>query len=382
MAAHQTSGCPSEGPSPSHSGSGEEMQLDLIPMGTRVKTPTDASTKMPIDTRAKVAIGANAKTPLPPSSARGCRGGVWNCLPITHVSWPDRNDPLEEAQARRRSQLKPETCSTKVSNGCVSKILGRYYQTGAVEPKAIGGSKPRMVTPEVVARISQLKLEHPSIFAWEIRRKLHSEGICASDRTPSVSSINRVLRNLQGDLQLTADFGFMMEPSPPEFQRGQYPDSATREKLASATQLPDTTIRVWFSNRRAKWRRETKLKLETDCAGSWCDRILSPLAPALQAFAAFHPSSMTDTISTQIEGEEPNHMTLVDPLFFHCRPGSQGHFASSFLEASSGTPPLGRLALCSPRRYPASLLSAAQCHSNAPLAPFYSPSAVQSPVPR
>ncbi|XP_074818772.1 paired box protein Pax-4 [Natator depressus] len=211
--------------------------------------------------------------------------------------------------------------SLKVSNGCVSKILGRYYQTGAVEPKAIGGSKPRMVTPEVVARISQLKLEHPSIFAWEIRRKLHSEGICASDRTPSVSSINRVLRNLQGDLQLTADFGFMMEPSPPgfpwpgeagskvsaeapasrwhpgrssasargplpgvqhrnrtifssqqsvalekEFQRGQYPDSATREKLASATQLPDTTIRVWFSNRRAKWRREAKLKLETDCA--------------------------------------------------------------------------------------------------------------------
>uniref|UniRef100_A0A8C3RTG4 Paired box 4 n=1 Tax=Chelydra serpentina TaxID=8475 RepID=A0A8C3RTG4_CHESE len=77
--------------------------------------------------------------------------------------------------------------SLKVSNGCVSKILGRYYQTGAVEPKAIGGSRPRMATPEVVARIAQLKLERPSIFAWEIRRKLHAEGICARDRTPSVS---------------------------------------------------------------------------------------------------------------------------------------------------------------------------------------------------
>ncbi|XP_065437058.1 paired box protein Pax-4 [Chrysemys picta bellii] len=222
--------------------------------------------------------------------------------------------------------------SLKVSNGCVSKILGRYYQTGAVEPKAIGGSKPRMATPEVVARIAQLKLEHPSIFAWEIRRKLGSEGICASDRTPSVSSINRVLRNLQGDMRLTADFAeapasrwppgrssASARGPPPgvqhrnrtifssqqsvalekEFQRGQYPDSATREKLASATQLPDTTIRVWFSNRRAKWRREAKLKLETDRAGSWCDWILSPFAPTPQAFAAFHPSSMTDTISTQ-----------------------------------------------------------------------------------
>nr|XP_042716847.1 paired box protein Pax-4 [Chrysemys picta bellii] len=222
--------------------------------------------------------------------------------------------------------------SLKVSNGCVSKILGRYYQTGAVEPKAIGGSKPRMATPEVVARIAQLKLEHPSIFAWEIRRKLGSEGICASDRTPSVSSINRVLRNLQGDMRIPADrlkapasrwppgrSSASARGPPPgvqhrnrtifssqqsvalekEFQRGQYPDSATREKLASATQLPDTTIRVWFSNRRAKWRREAKLKLETDRAGSWCDWILSPFAPTPQAFAAFHPSSMTDTISTQ-----------------------------------------------------------------------------------
>uniref|UniRef100_A0A8B9QQP3 Paired box 4 n=1 Tax=Anas platyrhynchos TaxID=8839 RepID=A0A8B9QQP3_ANAPL len=75
----------------------------------------------------------------------------------------------------------------QVSNGCVSKILGRFYRTGAVEPKAIGGSKPRTATPEVVARIAQLKREQPALFAWEIRQQLHAEGVCASDRTPSVS---------------------------------------------------------------------------------------------------------------------------------------------------------------------------------------------------
>ncbi|KAH1186752.1 hypothetical protein KIL84_019501 [Mauremys mutica] len=287
-------------------------------------------------------------SPVCPGSSPGA-GGV-NQLGGRFVN----GRPLPPCKRKRIIQLAASgvrasdiSRSLKVSNGCVSKILGRYYQTGAVEPKAIGGSKPRMATPQVVARIAQLKLEHPSIFAWEIRRKLHSEGICASDRTPSVSSINRVLRNLQGDMRLTADFGFMMEPSPPEaatsrwhpggssasargpppgvqhrnrtifssqqsvalekeFQRGQYPDSATREKLASATQLPDTTIRVWFSNRRAKWRREAKLKLETDRAGSWCDWILSPFAPAPQAFAAFHPSSMTDTISSQHLAASPD----------------------------------------------------------------------------
>ncbi|CAG5074893.1 Similar to pax6a: Paired box protein Pax-6 (Danio rerio), partial [Cotesia congregata] len=75
----------------------------------------------------------------------------------------------------------------QVSNGCVSKILGRYYETGSIRPRAIGGSKPRVATAEVVGKISLYKSECPSIFAWEIRDRLLQEG---------VSSINRVLRNL------------------------------------------------------------------------------------------------------------------------------------------------------------------------------------------
>ncbi|XP_062434925.1 paired box protein Pax-4 [Rhea pennata] len=232
--------------------------------------------------------------------------------------------------------------SLKVSNGCVSKILGRYYRTGAVEPKAMGGSKPRMATPAVVARIAQLKLEQPTLFAWEIRRKLHAEGICASNRTPSVSSINRVLRNLQSNLQLAADRGCRSPARPgadvspgsqhpargpecgrqlppgarhrnrtvfssqqaealeKEFRRGQYPDTVTRERLAAATQLPDATIRVWFSNRRAKWRREAKQRLEA--GGSWCEWLLPPLAAVPPAFTAVHPPPATACGSAQSPG--------------------------------------------------------------------------------
>lgn len=77
----------------------------------------------------------------------------------------------------------------QVSNGCVSKILGRYYETGSIKPRAIGGSKPRVATPPVVAKISEYKRECPSIFAWEIRDRLLSEGVCNNDNIPSVSII-------------------------------------------------------------------------------------------------------------------------------------------------------------------------------------------------
>uniref|UniRef100_A0A1I7XWU5 Paired domain-containing protein n=1 Tax=Steinernema glaseri TaxID=37863 RepID=A0A1I7XWU5_9BILA len=84
----------------------------------------------------------------------------------------------------------------QVSNGCVSKILCRYYESGTIRPRAIGGSKPRVATSSVCEKIEAYKREQPSIFAWEIRDKLLGEKVCSQDTIPSVSSINRVLRNL------------------------------------------------------------------------------------------------------------------------------------------------------------------------------------------
>ncbi|XP_022099292.1 paired box protein Pax-6-like isoform X2 [Acanthaster planci] len=82
-----------------------------------------------------------------------------------------------------------------VSHGCVNKILGRFLETGSVRPGTIGGSKPKVATPTVVEKIERYKQENPTIFAWEIRDKLISEGVCTTSTVPSVSSINRILRN-------------------------------------------------------------------------------------------------------------------------------------------------------------------------------------------
>ncbi|KAG8138594.1 hypothetical protein E2320_004476 [Naja naja] len=190
----------------------------------------------------------------------------------------------------------------KVSSGCVSKILTRYYKVGIVQPKTRGGSRPQIATPWLVAGIAQLKQERPSLFAWEIREKLEAAGTCAASRIPSISSINRILRRLEAPGgspfprklpqpgPLLAGEGERRDPaeaptSPSSlrsarvtglprtrsrtvfskeqlqalesaFQRSQYPEAATRAELAGQSGLPEATLKVWFSNRRAKWRRE------------------------------------------------------------------------------------------------------------------------------
>lgn len=58
----------------------------------------------------------------------------------------------------------------------------------------IGGSKPRVATPEVEARIEEYKRDNPGIFSWEIRDRLIKEGICDRTSAPSVSAISRLLR--------------------------------------------------------------------------------------------------------------------------------------------------------------------------------------------
>ena len=67
----------------------------------------------------------------------------------------------------------------------------RFYETGNFKAGVIGGSKPKVATPHVVDTISKYKKENPTMFAWEIRDRLLTEGVCSQENVPSVSSINR-----------------------------------------------------------------------------------------------------------------------------------------------------------------------------------------------
>lgn len=62
----------------------------------------------------------------------------------------------------------------------------------------IGGSKPRVATPDIEKRIEEYRKENPGIFSWEIRDRLIKEGLCDRTTAPSVSSISRLLRGPNG----------------------------------------------------------------------------------------------------------------------------------------------------------------------------------------
>lgn len=73
----------------------------------------------------------------------------------------------------------------------------------------------QVATPTVVKKILRFKAENPGMFAWEIRDQLIKQRICDPNSLPSVSSVNRILRNggLMTDEMTTNEQNVIMQES-------------------------------------------------------------------------------------------------------------------------------------------------------------------------
>ncbi len=270
----------------------------------------------------------------------------------------------------------------RVSHGCVSKILQRYSETGSIKPGSIGGSKPKMTTPLIEQKMDQYRAECPNILSYEIRRRLVDEKVCDQSNTPSVSVIAKYLRKKNGSMSGSSDVNSSQNTSNNSgdendayenenflanknlanvislthsrrlrtsfnqkqiellesvFKHTHYPDSNLREDISQSTSLTDNKIQIWFSNRRAKWRKSS-----TGQASNL----------AVTNNTEIDPSPAIKTTSVLPAPILSNHLTINNVYTSNTSLKGQNNF--NFNNTNNSSTPISQKTLISTNEYPSS----------------------------
>ena len=82
-------------------------------------------------------------------STENCGAGTFRRSPLRHFT---NSASKQRLRIQDLSQV-----DSSVSCPRQNFFVQRYYETGSIKPRAIGGSKPRVATPEVVNKIADYK---------------------------------------------------------------------------------------------------------------------------------------------------------------------------------------------------------------------------------
>ena len=166
----------------------------------------------------------------------------------------------------------------KVSHGCVSKILSRFSKTGSIAP----GAETKKLT--------------------ELAKK-HGSASTRRTRTAYTKEQTATLEMY--------------------FKGSQYPDIYLREQIAREIGMKEGKVQIWFSNRRARARKQKDLPSNGVAAPP------IPTMPAMPIPAQYQQQM----IPQQMTSEQP----IYHPQFGNCYPLQQMH-ASEFFPTYDNQP--------------------------------------------